>query len=66
MWTSKNEGSREDDDAAVVAQTGFGAMVKAEGDVVSGWHNKLQSAIANITPSGMLAEMHRRMAPPKL
>jgi hypothetical protein len=41
-------------------------MVKAEGDVVSGWHNKLQSAIANITPSGMLAEMHRRMAQPKL
>jgi hypothetical protein len=48
-----------------VAQTGFDAMLKGEGDVVTGWHNKLQSAIANITPSGMLAEMHRSMAQPK-
>jgi uncharacterized protein len=32
--------------------------------VVSGWHNKLQTAIASVTPSGMLAEMHRRMARP--
>jgi short-subunit dehydrogenase len=62
----KDDDDDDDDDAAAVAQTGFGAMVKAEGDVVSGWHNKLQSAIANITPSGMLAEMHRRMAQPKL
>jgi hypothetical protein len=35
-----------------------------EGDVVSGRQNKLQSAIALVTPSGMLAEAHRRMAQP--
>jgi hypothetical protein len=32
--------------------------------VVSGWQNKLQSAIANVTPAGILAEQHRRMAEP--
>lgn len=38
--------------------------MKGEGDVVSGWHNKLQTAIASVTPSGVLAGMHRRMAEP--
>ncbi len=52
------------DDAADVAKTGFDAMMNGEGDVVSGWKNKLQSAIANITPAGMLAEQHRDMAEP--
>ena len=39
-------------------------MMEGEGDVVSGWKNKLQSAIANGTPSEMLAEQHRKMAEP--
>ena len=39
-------------------------MMKGEGDVVSGWQNKLQSAIANVTPAGVLAEQHRKMAAP--
>ncbi len=33
-------------------------------DVVSGWHNKLQSAIANVTPASILAEQHRKAAAP--
>ena len=49
---------------ADVAKTGFEAMMNGEGDVVSGWQNKLQSAIANVTPAGMLAERHRKMAEP--
>lgn len=57
-------GSQEKDDPAEVARIGFEAMLRGEGDVVSGWKNKLQSAIANITPSGMLAEEHRKMAEP--
>ena len=40
------------------------AMMRGDGDVVSGWKNKLQSAIANVTPAGGLAEQHRRMAAP--
>jgi len=39
-------------------------MMRGDGDVVSGWKNKLQSAIANITSAGMLAEQHRKMAEP--
>ena len=58
-------GQQKKDDAAAVAQTGFDAMMKGEGDVVTGWHNKLQSAIANITPAGVLAAVHRVMAQPK-
>jgi uncharacterized protein len=45
------------------ARTGFKALMKGEGDVVTGWH-KLQSAIANVTPGSMLAERHRNQAEP--
>lgn len=34
---------------------GFDPMMRGDGDVVSGWKNKLQSAIASVTPSDMLA-----------
>ena len=57
-------GQAKKDDPADVAKTGFQAMMKGEGDVVSGWQNKLQTAIANVTPAGMLAEKHRKMAAP--
>lgn len=57
-------GQGKKDDAADVARTGFKAMKNGEGDVVSGWHNKLQSAIANITPASILAEQHRKKAAP--
>ena len=58
-------GTAKKDDPAMVAKVGFDAMMKGEGDVVAGWHNKLQAAIAHVAPSGMLAEMHRKMAEPK-
>jgi short-subunit dehydrogenase len=57
-------GQAKKDDPADVAKIGFDAMMKGRGDVVSGWQNKLQSAIANITPAGTLAEQHRKMAAP--
>lgn len=57
-------GTQKKDDPAMVAETGFKAMMKGEGDVVAGWHNKLQAAIAHVAPSGVLAEMHRSMAEP--
>ena len=58
-------GQQKKDDPAMVAQKGFAAMMKGEGDVVTGWHNKLQSAIANVLPAGLTAEMHRSMAEPR-
>lgn len=38
--------------------------MKGEGDVVSGWKNKLATMLATVTPSGVLAEQHRKMAEP--
>ena len=57
-------GQQEKDDPAEVAKIGFEAMMKGEGDVVSGWKNKLQAALANVIPAGRLAEQHRKMAEP--
>jgi len=47
-----------------VARIGFSAMMKGEGDVVSGWKNKLQTAIASVTPAAVLAEQHRKKGQP--
>ena len=57
-------GTQKKDDAAKVAKDGFEAMMAGKGDVVSGWLNKLQSAITNVLPAGMVAEQHRSMAEP--
>ena len=62
--TDTKVGQSEKDDPADVAETGFRAMMRGDGDVVTGWHNKLQTAIASVTPAGMLAEQHRKMAEP--
>jgi uncharacterized protein len=57
-------GQSKKDPPATVARTGFDAMMNDEGDIVSGWKNKFQSAIANITPASMLAEQHAKTAQP--
>jgi short-subunit dehydrogenase len=57
-------GQQEKDDPAKVAKDGFEAMMNGEGDVVSGWKNKIQATLANVTPAGVLAEQHRKMAEP--
>ncbi|WP_445217032.1 SDR family NAD(P)-dependent oxidoreductase [Bradyrhizobium sp. Pa8] len=57
-------GSEEKDDPAMVACQGFNAMMKGEGDVVTGLKNKIQSAIANVTPAEALAKQHRKTAEP--
>ena len=62
--TDTKVGQDEKDDPAKVARDGFDAMMKGHGDVVSGWKNKLQTTIANVTPAGILAEQHRKMAEP--
>jgi short-subunit dehydrogenase len=57
-------GQSEKDDPADVAKAGFEAMMRGEGDVVSGWKNKLATAMAAVTPAGVLAEQHRKKAEP--
>jgi hypothetical protein len=39
-------------------------MMEGEGDIVSGWKNKVQSTLANVTPAERLAKQHRKMAEP--
>jgi uncharacterized protein len=57
-------GAGEKDSPEKVARDGFKAMLRGDGDIVSGWHNKLQTVMANITPAGQLAEAHKKKAAP--
>jgi short-subunit dehydrogenase len=57
-------GTTKKDDPAEVARQGFDAMMRGEGEIVTGWQNKLQAAIARLSPRDTLAEMHRRKAQP--
>ncbi|MGE3771621.1 MAG: SDR family NAD(P)-dependent oxidoreductase [Gammaproteobacteria bacterium] len=51
-------------DPAKVAEIGFKAMMDGDGDVVAGLKNKLQVAMASVTPAAVLAEQHRKLAEP--
>ena len=51
-------------DPADVARDGWDALMAGKAQVVSGWKNKIQSAVANVTPNAVLAERHRAMAEP--
>jgi uncharacterized protein len=64
MLDTKVGTDNKKDSAADVAKTGFEAMMDGKGDVVTGWQNKLRSAISNILPAGVVAEMDRGMAEP--
>lgn len=57
-------GVAKKDDPADVARTGFDAMMRGDGDIVSGMQNKIQSAVANLTPASVLARQHRKKAEP--
>lgn len=51
-------------DAAKVAEIGYRAMKRGDGDVVAGFGNKVQAAMAAVMPETALAEMHRKQAEP--
>jgi len=57
-------GAGDKDDPTDVAKDGFDAMMKGDADVVSGWKNKVQTTVANVTPNEMLAEQHRKLTEP--
>jgi uncharacterized protein len=57
-------GTQEKDDPADVAKAGFEAMLKGQGDVVTGWKNKAQVAMSAVTPVGTKAEMFRKYNEP--
>ena len=62
--TDTKVGQNAKDDPANVARAGFDAMMRGDGDVVSGWKNKVQTTLAKVTPAGVLAEQHRKIAEP--
>jgi uncharacterized protein len=57
-------GVQEKMPAAEVARQGFEAMQNGQADVVTGWNNKLQAAIARLVPQTVLAEQHKKQAAP--
>jgi uncharacterized protein len=57
-------GRAKKDSPADVAEAGFRAMMEGEGDVVTGLQNKIESALANVTPAGVLAERTRKQYEP--
>ncbi|WP_416463721.1 SDR family NAD(P)-dependent oxidoreductase [Sphingomonas sp. VDB2] len=56
--------SESKSDPADVARDGWDALMKGEAHIVSGWKNKVQAALAHVTPAAVLAEQHRKMAEP--
>ena len=62
--TDTKVGAGDKQDAEEVAKLGFAAMMKGDGDVITGWQNKLQAAIAHVMPASVLAEQHRKQAEP--
>jgi short-subunit dehydrogenase len=57
-------GTEKKQPADEVAKVGFEAMMRGEGDAISGLKNKLQAAVAKVMPADALAEMHTRQAGP--
>lgn len=57
--------SESKSDPADVARDGWDALMKGEAHIVSGWKNKIQAAVAHVTPAAVLAEQHRKMAEPE-
>jgi short-subunit dehydrogenase len=64
MLNTKIGASDNKANPADVAHIGFKAMQDGEADVVTGLKNKLQVAMAKITPSQMGAAQHRKEAEP--
>lgn len=57
-------GQSKKDDPAEVARIGYEAMMRGDGDVVSGWKNKIASTISNLLPGNISGALHAREAKP--
>ncbi|MBV9945467.1 MAG: SDR family NAD(P)-dependent oxidoreductase [Myxococcales bacterium] len=57
-------GTQKKQPADEVAKQGWEALMRGDGEVVTGWQNKLRAAMAHVMPAGALAEMHRKEAGP--
>jgi uncharacterized protein len=52
------------EDPADTARHGWEALMAGRAAVVSGFKNKVQATLANVTPNSVLAERHRQIAEP--
>jgi len=57
-------GQQQKDDPADVAKLGFDAMMNGDGDVVSGFKNKMQVAMSGVMSEDRLAEQGRKINEP--
>ena len=57
-------GTAKKDDAGKVARDGWNTMMDGGAHIVSGWKNKIQAAVAHVSPAALLAGQHRNMAEP--
>ena len=57
-------GQGDKDDAGYVAREGYRAMIGGEADIVTGWSNRLQTAMSGFMSPETLARRHRKMAEP--
>jgi short-subunit dehydrogenase len=62
MDTKIAEGKKMD--PADVARQGYEAMLNGEGQVITGWKNKIQAAMAHVLTNEQLARQHAREAAP--
>jgi short-subunit dehydrogenase len=51
-------------DAADVAKQGYDAMLAGDGQVITGWKNKMQAAMSHVLPAEQLAKQHTKEAAP--
>lgn len=64
MMDTRVGADEKKDDPADVAKQGYEAMMNGEGDVVTGFKNKVMTTAAAVIPSDTLAEQHRKKAEP--
>ncbi|MDB5381045.1 MAG: oxidoreductase [Rhodospirillales bacterium] len=57
-------GQAKKDDPAMVAKTGYDAMIRGDGDIVAGFKNKIMAAVSNVMPAAVSAQLHRGMSKP--
>lgn len=57
-------GTEKKMDAGEVARQGYEAMLAGEGQVITGWQNKMQAAMAHVMPAAQLAKQHAKETAP--
>lgn len=58
-------GKADKDDPAMVARSGYKAMLAGSSGVTTGFMNKVQATLSGVVPDSVLAALHRRMAKPE-